>query len=56
MVPLLKEYKVSVLSVAAEADPGVIVSRILDFIGVKFDSSPRAFHCARQAESQTTSW
>jgi hypothetical protein len=43
MVPLLKEYKVSVLSVAAESDPGVIVSRILDFIGVKFDASPQAF-------------
>jgi len=46
MIPLLKEYKVSVLSVAADADPGVIVSRILDFIGVKFDSSPRAFTAA----------
>jgi hypothetical protein len=43
MVPLLKEYKVSVLSVAAEADPAVMVSRILDFIGVKFDASPQAF-------------
>jgi hypothetical protein len=51
MIPLLKEYKVSVLSVAAEADPGVIVSRILDFIGVKFDSSPRAFTAHGRRES-----
>ena len=53
MIPLLKEYKVSVLSVAAEADPGVIVSRILDFIGVKFDSSPQAFTASGSADSNS---
>lgn len=46
MIPLLKEYKISVLSVAAEANPEAIVSRILDFIGVSFDSSPQAFPAA----------
>ena len=46
MVPLLKEYKISVLSIAAEANPEAIVSRILDFIGVTFDSSPQAFPSA----------
>jgi hypothetical protein len=51
MIPLLKEYKVSVLSVAGESDPGVIVSRILDFIGIKFDSSPQAFTAAGSGES-----
>jgi hypothetical protein len=51
MIPLLKEYKVSVLSVAGEADPGVIVSRILDFIGVKFSPGPQAFTAAGSSES-----
>jgi hypothetical protein len=51
MVPLLKEYKVSVLSVAGEADPAVIVSRILDFIGVKFDSKPHSFASAGKEDS-----
>jgi hypothetical protein len=51
MIPLLKEYNVSVLSVAAEADPEVIVSRILDFIGVKFDSKPHPFTSAGKGDS-----
>jgi hypothetical protein len=50
MIPLLKEYNVSVLSVAAEADPEVIVSRILDFIGVKFDSKPHPFTSAGKGD------
>ena len=51
MIPLLKEYNVSVLSVAAEGDPEVIVSRILDFIGVKFDSKPHPFTMAAKEDS-----
>ena len=51
MIPLLKEYNVSVLSVAAEGDPGVIVSRILDFIGVKFDSKPHPFTSAGKEDA-----
>jgi len=51
MIPLLKEYKVSVLSVAAEADPGLIVSRILEFIGVKFDARPQPFTSAGKEDS-----
>ena len=51
MVPLLKEYNVSVLSVATERDPEVIVSRILDFIGVKFDSKPHPFASAAKEDS-----
>jgi len=51
MVPLLKEYNVSVLSVADEADPAVIVSKILDFIGVKFDSKPHPFTSAGKEDS-----
>ncbi|MBN2032360.1 MAG: LysM peptidoglycan-binding domain-containing protein [Deltaproteobacteria bacterium] len=52
MIPLLNEYKVSVLSVAAEADPGIIVSKILEFIGIRFDSKPRAFTTAGSGESK----
>jgi hypothetical protein len=51
MIPLLKDYRLSVLSVAGETDPGTIVSRVLDFIGVKFDSSPQAFTAAGSKES-----
>ena len=51
MIPLLKDYRLSVLSVAGETDPGIIVSRVLDFIGVKFDSSPQAFTAAGSKES-----
>jgi hypothetical protein len=43
IIPLLKEYKVSVLSLTNEQDPARIVSRTLDFIGVKFDSKPHPF-------------
>jgi hypothetical protein len=51
MIPLLKEYNVSVLSVAGEADPEAMVSRILDFIGVKFDSKPHPFASADKNDS-----
>ena len=43
IIPLLKEYKVSVLSLANEGDPAQMVSKILDFIGVKFESKPHPF-------------
>jgi len=52
IVPLLKEYKVSVLSLANEEDPAQIVSRILDFIGVKFDSKPHPFTTAGKEDSK----
>jgi nucleoid-associated protein YgaU len=52
IVPLLKEYKVSVLSLASEEDPARIVSRTLDFIGVKFDSKPHPFTTAGKEESK----
>jgi LysM repeat protein len=52
IVPLLKEYKVSVLSLANEQDPARIVSRTLDFIGVKFDSKPHPFTAAGKEDSK----
>jgi LysM repeat protein len=52
LVPLLKEYKVSVLSLANEQDPALIVSRILDFIGVKFDSRAHPFTAAGKEDSR----
>ena len=52
IVPLLKEYKVSVLSLANEEDPALIVSRTLDFIGVKFDSKPHPFTTAGKEDSK----
>ncbi len=52
IIPLLKEYKVSVLSLANEQEPARIVSRILDFIGVKFDSSPQPFTASGKVDSK----
>jgi nucleoid-associated protein YgaU len=52
IVPLLKEYRVSVLSLANEQDPALIVSRTLDFIGVKFDSKPHPFTAAGKEDSK----
>jgi hypothetical protein len=52
IVPLLKEYKVSVLSLANEEDPSLIVSRTLDFIGVKFDSKPHPFTLTGKEDSR----
>jgi LysM repeat protein len=52
MIPLLKEYNVSVLSVANESDPAVIVSRVLDFTGVKFESKLHPFNSANKEESR----
>ncbi len=52
MISLLKEYNVSILSVAGESDPAVIVSRVLDFTGVKFDSKPHPFNSADKEESR----
>ena len=52
IVPLLKEYKVSVLSLAKEEDPAKIVSRTLEFIGVKFDSKPHPFTAGGKEDSK----
>lgn len=52
IIPLLKEYKVSVLSLTNEQDPAQIVARTLEFIGVKFDSKPHPFTAAGKADYQ----
>jgi hypothetical protein len=52
IVPLLKEYKVSVLSLANEEDPALVLSRTLDFIGVKFDSKPHPFTTGGKEDSR----
>jgi len=49
IVPLLKEYKVSVLSLGNEQDPAQLVARTLEFIGVTFDSKPQPFTPAGKA-------
>jgi hypothetical protein len=52
IVPLLKEYRVSVLSLASEQDPALMVSKILDFIGVKFDSKAHPFTAGGKDDSK----
>jgi len=52
IIPLLKEYKVSVLSLANEQDPALMVPKILDFIGVKFDSKPHPFTASGKDDSK----
>ena len=49
---LLKEYKVSVLSLANEQDPALMVCRILEFIGVKFDSRAHPFTAVGKEDSR----
>jgi len=50
IIPLLKEYNVSVLSLTNERDPAQIVARTLEFVGVKFDSRPHPFTAAGKAD------
>jgi hypothetical protein len=52
IVPLLKEYKVSVLSLANEQDPAQMVPKILDFIGVKFDAGAHPFTASGKENSK----
>ena len=52
IIPLLKEYKVSVLSLTNEQDPAQIVARTLEFIGVKFDSKPHPFTAAGKGDDR----
>jgi len=52
IVPLLKEYKVSVLSLANEQDPAQMVPKILDFIEVKFDSGVHPFTASGKENSK----
>ncbi|MGE5838284.1 MAG: LysM peptidoglycan-binding domain-containing protein [Deltaproteobacteria bacterium] len=52
IVPLLKEYKVSVLSLSNEQDPEQMVLKLLDFIGVKFDSREHPFTAGGKDDSK----
>jgi LysM repeat protein len=42
-VSFFLEHQFQILSLAAEKDPLVIVSKVLDFLGAKFEPSPRSF-------------
>ncbi|MCP4665629.1 MAG: LysM peptidoglycan-binding domain-containing protein [Deltaproteobacteria bacterium] len=42
-VSFFLEHQFQILSLAAENDPLVMVSKVLDFLGTKFDPSPRSF-------------
>ena len=43
IISLLQEHRFSVLSLATENDPYLIVSKALDLLGIKFDSNPHSF-------------
>ncbi len=49
---LLRDQGIRVLSVHGEKDPYLAVSRILEFVGVKFDSNPHPFVAANSGESR----
>jgi LysM repeat protein len=49
---LLREHRFSVLTLAAEKDPSRMVSRMLDFLGIKFDSGPHPFMVTERDESR----
>jgi hypothetical protein len=52
LISLLKDHRLSVLTLAHETNLTVIVSRILDFIGAKFDPGPYTFMAAEREESR----
>jgi len=49
---LLREHQFLALSLTGEKDPALIVSKILDFIGVKYDSKPHHFMAADREDSK----
>jgi hypothetical protein len=49
---LLRDQGVSVLSLHDEKNPSFAVSRVLEFIGVKFDSKPHPFMAASRGETR----
>jgi len=51
-ISLLRDQGMQVLSIHSEKDPYLTVSRILEFVGVKFDSNPHPFMASSRGESR----
>jgi LysM repeat protein len=49
---LLRDQGIPVLSLHDEKDPSLAVSRVLEFIGVRFDSNPHPFMAASRGETR----
>jgi LysM domain-containing protein len=52
VISFLREHKFLVLSLADEKDSLAIVSKMLEFIGVPFDTGPHDFTAAKRADSK----
>ena len=52
IISLLQEHQFSVLSLAGENDPSLIVSMTLDFLRVKFDSGPQTIMATNRDDSR----
>ncbi|MDY7038586.1 MAG: hypothetical protein SV375_20845, partial [Thermodesulfobacteriota bacterium] len=52
IISLLKEHQFSVLSLAAENDPSLIVSMTLDFLRIEFDSGPQTIMATNRDDSR----
>jgi LysM repeat protein len=48
ILPLLKEQNYRALTLAGEKDPGLMVSKSLDFLGVPFDPNPHPFLASKR--------
>lgn len=51
-VSLLRDQGIRVLSILGEKDPYLTVSKILEFVGVKFDPNPHPFMASSRGESR----
>jgi hypothetical protein len=51
-ISLLRDQGIQTLSIHSEKDPYLTVSRILEFVGVKFDSNPHPFMASSRGESR----
>jgi hypothetical protein len=52
VISFLREHKFSVLSLAGEKDSLAIVSKMLEFIGIQFDTGPHEFTAAKRDDSK----
>ena len=52
ILPLLKEQDYRVLTLGEEKDPGLMVSKCLDFLAIPFDSNPHPFLASRRGAAR----
>jgi LysM repeat protein len=52
ILPLLREQGYRILPLGEEEDPGPMVSKSLEFLGIPFDSNPHRFLAAERGEAQ----